>query len=589
VALFPQAFLEELRARADLLQVVQERVALRRAGSGYKGLCPFHTEKTPSFHVHPDRGFFHCFGCGAGGDVFTFVELADRLTFPEAVRQLAARVGLPVPDPSEPTDEAARQEREALVRVHEAAAAWFREQLASPAGARARRHLEARGLEPATVEALGYGYAPASRDRLRAHLESRGFALPLLLTSGLVLRRDDGSIVDRFRDRLMIPIHRESGAIVAFGGRALGEEQQPKYLNSPETPIYAKSRTIYGLHLTKGDIRRAGHAILVEGYFDFAQAWQAGVRAVVASSGTALAPAQARLLRRFTGRLILSFDPDAAGEGAAARSSELLVAEGFDVRVARLPEGRDPDTFIRESGGAAYAEAVEAARPYLEYLLERAERRHDLDRDEGRRAFLEEMLGVAARIPDPAARDQFADRLAHRARVLDEVVRTEIRRAAARRATLAEAEAGRGLRLLGEVRPAEKGLIRAMLEEPAAALAALADLDEADFDGLAAGDALRAAWRMRSWPPEAAAAAWLERLDGRETALVEGVRSERIPAAPPRDCARAIRRLRYERERAAVQEAIDRLARGGAAGGAEIDALLARKHALARELEALNR
>jgi DNA primase len=591
MGLFPQTFIDDLKMQADILRVIGDVVPLRKSGSAYKGLCPFHGEKTPSFHVNPDRGFFHCFGCGVGGDVFKFVELQEKVSFPEAVRSLAAKFGVPVPEPEETgRDPEAERDREAFLKVHEAALAWFRAQLATAAGARARQHLAERGLTRDTVERLGYGYAPSPRAALKQHLLAQGFAPGVLVRSGLVTQRDDGSSVDRFRNRLMIPISREGGSVVAFGGRAMDPDQQPKYLNSPETPIYTKGRVLYGLSVTKNDVRRLGYAVLVEGYFDFAQAWQGGVTPVVASSGTALTPAQARLLRRFTGKLILSFDPDTAGQGAAARSSELLVAEGFQVNVAMLPAGRDPDTFIQQEGIAAYRERLRTSRPYLEYLLDRAAERVDFTKDEDRRTFLDGMLGVAARIPDPAARDQFADRLAHKARITEEVVRAEIRRAAVNRQTsLREAESSRGVRLVGEIRPAEKGLIWALLNDPAAAQEALADLDPADVDGLVTGSLLRAAKEMADWPAEGVTESWLERLSTGEGALVAAIRAQPGPLAPPRECARAIRRLRYERERADLQREIDRLQDLGPSHTGQIDALWARKKDLLQRLAALDR
>ena len=302
-----------------------------------------------------------------------------------------------------------------------------------------------------------------SREGLKTRLLKEGFALPLLFRSGLVAERDRGTAVDRFRNRLMIPICRDNGAIVAFGGRAMDAGQQPKYLNSPETPIYVKGRTLYGLHLSKGSVIRAKHAVMVEGYFDFAQAYQAGITNVVASSGTALTPVQAKLLKRFATKVVLNFDPDAAGQGAAARSSELLVAEGFQVNVAMLPPGDDPDTFIRKSGGAAYQDTLRNSRPYLEYLLDRASAAHDLSKDDSRREFLNAMLTVAAKIPDAAARDQFADRLAHKARITEEVVRAEIRKAAVQRQPTVQE---RTIPAASQVKPAERGLIWAIMRQP---------------------------------------------------------------------------------------------------------------------------
>jgi DNA primase len=595
MGLFPQSFIDDLKMQADIVRVVGDQVSLRRSGATYKGLCPFHGEKTPSFHVNPEKGFFHCFGCGVGGDVFKFVELQDKVSFPEAVRSLAARFGVPVPEPEDAKrDPEADREREALLKVHEIAAAWFGAQLATAAGSRARQQLAERGLTAETIARFGYGYAPPGREALKAHLLQQGFTTGLLVRSGLLTQRDDGSVIDRFRNRLMIPIARDSGSVIAFGGRAMASDQQPKYLNSPETAVYTKGRVLYGLHVSKTDIRRLSYAVMVEGYFDFAQAYQAGVTPLVASSGTALTPAQAKLLRRFTTKVILSFDPDAAGQGAAARSSELLVSEGFQVNVAILPEGSDPDTFIRRNGGQAYREKLRTSRPYLEYLLDRAAQEAGLSQGGGgdteRRAFLDRMLAVASRIPDPAARDQFADRLAHKARITEEVVRAEIRRAAVHRHTsLKEAEAGRGIRLVGEVRPAEKGLMWAILHSPRAAQEALAGLEAADFEGLALGPVLRAAWEMAEWPAETVTESLLARLSTGEAALIGAIKAQPGPAAPPFECARALRRLRYERERAALQREIDRIQDLGPDHAGEIDGLWARKKLLLQQIDALDR
>ncbi|MBP1604986.1 MAG: dnaG [Acidobacteria bacterium] len=587
MALFPQSFIDEVRAAADIVEVVQETVPLRRVGATYKGLCPFHGEKTPSFHVNRDKGFFHCFGCGIGGDVFKFVELRDKVGFGEAARSLAQRFGVPVPDVRDGgRDPSADAERETLLKIHEVAASWFREQLARPEGARARQQLAARGLSAGTIDALGLGYAPPSREALKMRLQRQGFDPRLILASGLVVARDDGPAVDRFRNRLMIPIARESGTVVAFGGRAMEADQGPKYLNSPETPIYSKSRTLYGLHLTRADVRRAGMAVLVEGYFDFAQAWQAGIAPVVATCGTALTPAQAQLLRRFASRVVLSFDPDSAGQGAAARSSDLLVAEGFQVAVALLPPGDDPDTLIRRSGPDAYRALVDQARPYLEFLLDRAAAAHDLSGLDGRQAFVHEMLAVAARIPEATGRDQFADRLAHTARIAEDVIRAEIRKAAvARRTTLP----GRQLPMAGVLKPAERHLLAALLTQPAEAGAALAELDEEDVQGLSSASILRAAKALAAERPESLPGVLLERLTEEEAGKVTAEAARPDVVAPPVECVRALRRLRYERERAAVQRELDRLQeRGPAVPAAEVDALLQRKSDLLSRLEALN-
>lgn len=584
---FPQTFIDEVRSAADIVTVISDTVSLRKAGTSYKGLCPFHGEKTPSFNVNRDRGFFHCFGCGVGGDVFKFVELQEKVGFQEAVRHLAGRFGIPIPELDASGDQReSAAEREALVKMHEVALAYFREQLASPAGARIRTYLDQeRGLTAQTIDQLQIGYAPPARDALRQRLLKAGFNPLQLITSGLVSRRDDGSEVDRFRNRLMIPIVRDTGTVVAFGGRALEADQVPKYLNSPETPIYSKSRTLYGLNLTKGHLRKGNFALIVEGYFDFAQVHQAGGFPVVATCGTALTSQQAQMLRRFAAKAVLCYDPDRAGQTAAERSSELLVSEGFDVNVVQLPGGEDPDTFIQKHGRDAFVGQLKQSRPYLEFLLDRAAAEHDLTRDDSRREFLRKMLGVAARIPDAAARDQFADRLAHKARVTEGVVRAEIRKAAGARKT--ELPAERVPTLQGRVRKAETGLIWALVHEPAAAVASLRQLEPEDLQGLSTQHLLETA-RDLEVAPEDVPATLMERLSTQEAELLASVAAERsAPVNLPDLCVVALKYVRLEREFAAVQRELRQLQEQGEKGPILLETLR-RKLEIGRALAAID-
>ena len=585
--LFPQPFIDDLRLQANIVQVVQDYVPLKRAGATYKGLCPFHSEKTPSFHVNPEKGFFHCFGCGVGGDVFKFLELHEKVDFPEAVKLLAQKFGVALPeltDGSAGGDESASL-REALLKAHEIAAAYFHEQLASPAGARARDQLAERGVSSKTVDQLGLGYAPPAREELKARLLKQGFAQALLVRSGLVAQRDTGEVVDRFRNRLMVPICRDTGSVIAFGGRQMDADQGgPKYLNSPETPIYSKSRTLYGLHLTKPAIRKLGYAVLVEGYFDFAQVFQTDAAPVVASCGTALTPQQAALLHRFTSKLVISFDPDAAGEGAAVRSCDLLVAEGFDVNVVVLDKGEDPDTFIRRHGPDRYRERLRTSRPYLEYLLERAAAGLDPDHADDRRQFLSRMLAVAARIPDAAARDQFADRIAHKARVTEDVVRAEIRKAAVqKRTTLGPAE----LPAYGTIKSAEKALIWWIINSPDDSGPVLAGLDEADFEHLVTREVFQVARTLQRESVRFLPSALIQRLSTMNAQLVTRIATDTAPPATiVSDCIQALKRLRFDRERAEIQREIDRLQQLGAPEHSrEIDALWQRKKDLLYRIE----
>ena len=583
---FPQSFIDEVRAAADIVTVISDSVSLRKAGAKYKGLCPFHGEKTPSFSVDKEKGFFHCFGCNAGGDVFKFVELQEKVGFGEAVRILANRFGIPIPEMEGGGDHReSAAEREALVKMHEVALAYFREHLASPTGARWRDYLlKDRGLTQDTIDQLQIGWAPPSRDALKQRLIKAGFNPHAIVSSGLVSRRDDGTEIDRFRNRLMIPIARDTGTVIAFGGRALEPDQQPKYLNSPETPIYTKSRALYGLNLTKNHLRKGNFALIVEGYFDFAQVHQAGGFPVIATCGTALTSQQAQMLRRFTPKAVLCYDADRAGQTAAERSSELLVGEGFDVNVMQLPGGEDPDTFIQKQGRAAFVAQLKKSRPYLEFLLDRAAAEHDLSRDDSRREFLRKMLGVASRIPDPAVRDQFADRLAHKARVTESVVRAEIRKAAAARKTDLPAE--RVPTLQGHIRKAEKGLIWTLVHQPANAVAALHQLEADDLKGLSTENLLRTA-RDLDVKAEDVPTTLMERLSTQEAELLASVAAEPSPPAVLPDlCVVALKYLRLERQLADVQRELNRLQNVGDTGPALMD-LLHQKQQMIRALEAM--
>ncbi len=586
MGLFPQTFIEDLRAQADIVQVVHDHVPLRRAGASYKGLCPFHGEKTPSFHVNREKGFFHCFGCGVGGDVFKFVELHDKVGFQDAVRQLAQRFGMAVPQPEHPgTNREDEALRETLLRIHDVAGAYFRTQLEAPSGNHARRLLRDRGLSTDTVERLGVGLAPPGGGGLGTYLLAQGFSRSQLVRSGLIVERDDGRTIDRFRNRIMFPICRESGTTIGFGGRAMDGQQQPKYLNSPETPIYTKGRTLYGLHLTKADVRSLGYAIVVEGYFDFAQVLQTGSTPVVATCGTALTLPQAKLLRRFAAKVILCFDADAAGQTASERSGDLLIGTGFQVNVVALPSGQDPDGFVQQHGGTGFSRLLKSSRSYLDYVLDRASEHHDLGSDEGRRTFLTQMLTVAARLPDAPARDQFADRIAHKARMTEQVVRAEIRRAAVEKRTIVK---DRDLPVFGDVKPAEKGIIWALMRDVAPGVAAVAELEPADLEGLKTASILQTAHALRTWPVETLSATLVDRLTAVEADLVRGIAGDTLPPAPPNECVRTLKRLRWEREQLTVQREIDRLQEEDGSLTDRIDALWHRKKELLHRIETLN-
>ena len=393
--------LAELRSAADIVAVIGDHTTLKKAGRSWKGLCPFHNERTPSFTVDRDKGLYHCFGCGAGGDVIRFVREIDRLDFPDAVESLASRFGVAIPKRQRhgPRDD----RRDRLFEVVAAAQRFYAERLARP-GNPAAKYLAGRGVPEATWKAMGLGYAPDAWETLGKAL-SPAYPEDLLVEAGLLQPRAEGKgAYDRFRDRLLFVLRDERGRPVGFGGRALSPEGEPKYLNSPETPIFSKKRLLYGLSEARESIRRRDRVVLVEGYFDHLALLRAGVTETVASMGTALTPEQAEKIRRLGPNAIVCYDGDSAGRNATRGALALLLAQGFTARVARLPEGEDPDDLLAREGTEALAARIEEAPDYLTWLLE------DLRPDEpelssadrrARIAAIQEILGA---IPDRVLR-----------------------------------------------------------------------------------------------------------------------------------------------------------------------------------------
>src|SRR5579885_130565 len=428
-------FAEQLKSSIDIVKVIGEYVRLRRTGATgrYTGLCPFHQEKTPSFHVHQVRQFYKCFGCDAKGDLINFVMQIEGLTFWEALKLLAERNGIPLPKRSDYSD-AESKLRSALLEIHSIAAEAFQANLRGPQGAEARAYLARRGVAADMVEAFGLGYADLSGQSLVRRLSEKGFAPESLEASGLVRRRQEGGgFYDAFRGRLMFPIHNESGKTIAFGGRALRDDDQPEYLNSPETPIYRKTSILYNLHRAKEQMRRLNRAVLVEGYMDVIGAYAAGVREVVASCGTALTPAQVRAMRRHADGVVVNFDPDAAGSSAAERAIPLLLEEGVDVRVLALEGGHDPDEYVKEYGASAYRAKLDAAAGYFHWLADRARTKFDMRSPHGRVEAFRSLLPAMQKIPDRLERAAVADDLASYLGLERSLVLDQLKRAAADR------------------------------------------------------------------------------------------------------------------------------------------------------------
>ena len=399
---FPPQFLDDIRARVPLEGVIAKRVRLVRRGRESVGLCPFHKEKTPSFTVNEEKGFFHCFGCGAHGDVIGFIMRDEGLSFPEAVERLAGDAGMALPA-RDPRAQAREKERHSLYSVTEAAAAWFEAELAGPRGTAARRYLDARGVDEETRATFRLGFAPDSRTALRTKLEGEGVTQATMMEAGLVVAPEDGGTpYDRFRGRVIFPICDRRGRVVAFGGRALGE-RQPKYLNSPETPLFAKGSLLYGQHLAAPAARKAGRVIAVEGYMDVIALHQAGIAEAVAPLGTALTEQQLEALWRLAEDPVLCFDGDEAGVRAAARAVERALpglSAKRSLRFATLPAGQDPDTMVRDRGPRAMAEIVGAAIPLSDQLWQMALGGRTLDTPEARARAHKQLQDQIARIPD---------------------------------------------------------------------------------------------------------------------------------------------------------------------------------------------
>ena len=515
----PGDFAYTVKQQADIVRIIGDYVKLKKAGAqNFSGLCPFHGEKTASFSVHATRQFFHCFGCGVSGDVFSFVQKVENITFPEAVRMVAQKMGIPLPKAAYSTPGEAKEARlrGQLLDVHERASAFFQECLKRPEGARAREYLLGRGLDEATIARFRIGYAPDSGFLLRDRLKNE-FSEELLRESGLFSwKEDDGlrasgsglppgstqasagsrqqeqiphsarngtgegnsgieeegspkpesrsskpavNMYSKFRNRVMFPITSEAGKIIAFTGRTLASDEKagPKYLNSPETAIYSKGKVLFNLDLAKEWVRKFDYAILVEGQMDCISVYAAGFHNVIASSGTAFTELQTKLLSRFSKNVVVNFDPDTAGAKATDRTLGLLVEEEFQIKVLTLEQGFDPDLYIRRKGKDAYAAALKNSQKYFDYLIERARAQFPVRTGEGKKQAVNHLLPHVQRVPSRIIRDELAQEIAQKLGIDSGVLRQELKHVATTRsaaAVKAPAEA--------QVTDAERILVRAL-------------------------------------------------------------------------------------------------------------------------------
>ena len=451
---FSQDFLQELSDRNPIEDVVGEYVQFtKRSGQNLFGLCPFHSEKTPSFSVSPSKQIYHCFGCGKGGSVINFIMEIENLSFPEAVEFLARRAGMKVP---EQQSDPGKPKRDRLYALNRDAARFFYEQLSTLAGAAAVDYMLRRGITPGTARRFGLGCAPESWDALCSAMKEKGYTERELYDAGLVRRGKKGGVYDAFRGRLMFPVIDVRGNVIAFSGRALGDVE-PKYLNSPETPVFSKSHNLFGLNLAKKS--KSGYIILVEGNIDVVSLHQAGFDSAVASLGTSLTPEQARLISRFKQEVVIAYDADEAGKKAAQRAIGILEKLELKVRVLTVRGAKDPDEFIKAKGPEAFQNLLAESENHVEYRLEAVRAKHDLATDEGKVAYLKEAAGVIAQLPDRAAREVYAMRAASQCGVSPEAVQDEVRQQRRRRAAAARRQTEREeLRPLRMSQPQERGI-----------------------------------------------------------------------------------------------------------------------------------
>jgi DNA primase len=574
-----------VKQQADIVRVVGEYVRLKKSGQNFSGLCPFHSEKTPSFAVHPVKQIYHCFGCGVGGDVFKFVMEMEKISFPEAIRSVAEKCGIAVPQARERSPEERRenQQRTSLVEMHREAAAFFAQQLnGTPEGRAAKAYLLDRGLDSEAMARFGVGFAPSGGDALLRVMKQK-YPEKVLEVSGLFSRDQSGRVYDRFRRRIMFPIANESGKIVAFGGRALGDDL-PKYLNSPETPVYSKSNVLYHLDRAKESLRQRDFAVLVEGYMDAIAVALAGISNVVASCGTSLTEPQVKLLNRFTRRIIVNYDPDTAGQAATERSLSLLLEQGVEVRVLALPGGKDPDSFIRAEGAAAYTKLLNEAPPYVDYLISRAAKM-DLTSAEGKLRAVNFLMPYVQRIPDRILRSEWATRIAQQLRIEEPVLRESMRKAANERRSEVKARP----ELVSRAgKPAERRLVQMLIEAEEFRAHLAQEIRAAQLHrGLETERILETLMGACESGETLDAASLATKLEDRDRRLLFEIAFETgAPATweEAESCLAVLRRRRAEEELATVQKQIETQAAAAGSGG-ELRRLLERKQELRRRLD----
>jgi DNA primase len=491
---YPQTFIDDLKRQADIVRVVQDYVQLKKKGANWMACCPFHKEKTPSFSVSPAKEIFYCFGCHKGGSVFNFVMEMERVSFPEAIKLVAEKSGVPLPKLIDDSRfEARRLESEEVIELNKWALEWWEQQLESSGEARiARDYLLRREITEETRKTFRLGYAPDSWEALSVHLRQKGASQDQIDRSGLVVKKEEGGSYDRFRGRLIFPVMDIQGKPIAFGGRTLRDEDA-KYINSPETAAYVKGRNLFGLNQTRDEIRRGGFAILVEGFLDLIVPYQFGVRNVVASLGTALTSEQVRLLARFARKVVVNYDGDQAGVQAAKKAIEILLAEDLEVKILVLPDGSDPDEFIRKSGVSEYQRQRGEAQPHIQFVIDQAIRDRKLRNPADKEAAIDEVLPYIRAVNSRIQKREYFDIAMDALRISDVTLRRELWHSI-RTGIVGGDRIGQGTARTRQIRPmiAERRLLEWLISSEEVRRSILPQLVGEDYEGLATASIFRA-------------------------------------------------------------------------------------------------
>src|SRR5688572_3042309 len=589
---FPQTFIDDLRRQSDIVRIVQDYVTLKKAGANWVARCPFHKETKPSFSVSPAKEMFFCFGCHKGGSVFTFIMEMERVAFPEAIKIVAEKSGVPLPKMiDDGRFEARKRDSDEVIDLNQWALQWWQDQLQSKAATSVRQYLKQRGITEETTKTFKLGFAPDNWEALSTHLRQKGATQEQLERSGLVVKKDEGGSYDRFRGRLMFPVFDAVGMPIAFGGRTLDPDGEPKYFNSPETSVYTKGRHLFGLNLTRDEIRRNEFCILVEGYLDLIVPYQFGVKNLAASLGTALTPEQVKLIGRFARKVVVNYDGDRAGVQAAKRAIETLLAEDLEVKVLVLPDNADPDDFIRKYGVTEYQQRRGKAQPHIQFVIDQAVRDRNLHNPADKAAAVEETLPFVRAVRSRIQRREYFD-------IAMDALRVQMDQRRELWQRIRGAASGDGSRQVGiqqvavrQLKPtvAEQKLLELLLASEELRKIVLARLEPSDYEGIATAPIFRALIKLSEdedevsfdslsaeTPDDAATGELLARL-----MIAEPIESFDEALTHADSCLNALRLMKLDRE---IDELSSQVAEAERAGEAEKrDSLVMKKHELSKQ------